>query len=310
MNSTLATSASDGTNLPNLAEIYYLHNDVCIDRESEFDKTDPGRWRALKGQFQFCVQKQEAETSNGGFSTTKLLSSTTSLDWYRTTKYDNSAFCTKVESEMEDFCVAESVIDSLSIQMSSIFNTTASFSDMNRTDITYNSEWGPRLTRAVFGEGSDTEPSCPVKTQRSGGQNPNPFVLIGEYGFQSLLGDIAHSLSDTFRNRDYLQQNVFGTYTYQETVMLVDFRWFILPALLYGIVVIFFVATIFTTRDTPIWKSSPLALLHATKEEGTVESENSIRKEAKESRVTLRRTEKGWGFEEGEKGRSRGSLTE
>ena len=189
-----ATSVSDGTNLPNLAEIYYLYYDVCVDRESGFDKSNLKPWTALRGQFQFCVQQQEADTSVNQFTKSKLLNSTTDLDWYKTIKNNTTAFCTKVEGEKDDFCIAESVMQGLSIQMGSIFNTSATFSDMNRTDIEYSTEWGPRLARAIFGGTSDTEPLCPVEQKGNGWGSV--IVQIGEYGFQKTLAGIAHSLSD------------------------------------------------------------------------------------------------------------------
>ncbi|KAF2179179.1 hypothetical protein K469DRAFT_320237 [Zopfia rhizophila CBS 207.26] len=199
-------------------------------------------------------------------------------------------------------------MESLSIQMSSIFNTSAFFSNMNRTDIRYSNEWGPRLTSAVFGGDSDTAPDCPVERRGNGWQNPNPYVLIREYGFQTTLAGIANSLSDAFRYDHRLSQDVFGTYTYQETALLVDFRWFILPAVLYGIVAVFFAATMFTTRNTPMWKSSPLPLLHAMREDGGVGSGDRVRKEAKGSRMKLRRAATGWQLVEGTEARKRGSL--
>jgi len=105
-------------------------------------------------------------------------------------------------------------------------------------------------------------------------------------------------------------------------VLLVDYRWFILPAVLYGIVAVFFVATIITTRrDTPIWKSSPLPLLHATGEEGSVETVRGFQVDNKESRMRLGRTARGWrlveeralllkkeGFEERERHAGSGST--
>ncbi|KAF2635301.1 hypothetical protein P280DRAFT_473859 [Massarina eburnea CBS 473.64] len=50
-------------------------------------------------------------------------------------------------------------------------------------------------------------------------------------------------------------------------VLIVDLRWFILPAVLYGIVAVFFIATVFAARNSPIWKSSTLPLLHAVGED-------------------------------------------
>jgi hypothetical protein len=91
------------------------------------------------------------------------------------------------------------------------------------------------------------------------------------------------------------RERVLGTSTSSERVLVVDFRWFILPAVLYVIVAVFFIVTMITTRrETPIWKSSPLPLLHAMSEEGSVETVRMFKKENKKCRMRLGRTAKGW----------------
>jgi hypothetical protein len=88
--------------------------------------------------------------------------------------------------------------------------------------------------------------------------------------------------------------------------MVVDFRWFILPAVLYAIILIFFLATMVTTRrETPIWKSSPLPLLHAMREEGSVESLRAFKEEHMDTRMRLGRTALGWRLVEEEVERKR-----
>lgn len=111
----------------------------------------------------------------------------------------------------------------------------------------------------------------------------------------------------SFRYNGDLNTNVLGTETYQERDVLVDFRWFILPAVLYVIVAVFFVVTVFTTKRTPIWKFSSLPLLHAMKDEGSMGSDHMVKKELKESRMELRWTGLRWQLIEGTDGR-RGSL--
>lgn len=188
------TSFSNDTNLPNLAEVYYLYYDGCIDRHSGFNKTDPQRWKAFKGRLQFCLQTVEANFETSTKST--IVASEANIEWYETTKFNETAFCTKVESEKEDFCVSESVMESLSIQLNSIFNVTMFFNPSSRETITYNSEWGPILTHDIFGDSRETTAVCDVKRGRSGGQNPNPFELVGLYGFEMRIQNVANSLTN------------------------------------------------------------------------------------------------------------------
>lgn len=190
------TSISDGTNLPSLAEVYLLYYDVCKGRTGGFQTKEPKRWTALKGQFQFCIKEEEAVATTEDFVKMGTRSMTTNLNWYKTMKNSTSAFCTKVKSEKEDFCVSESIMEYLSLEMSKIYNTKASFHDMNRTDMVYGSEMTPPLTRPVFGGSRDTEPLCPKPKQSSGGgQNEDPNVYIGENGFRRTLEGVAMHLS-------------------------------------------------------------------------------------------------------------------
>ncbi|KAF2648545.1 hypothetical protein K491DRAFT_241619 [Lophiostoma macrostomum CBS 122681] len=189
------TSAADGTNLPSLAEIYYLYYDTCRDGSSSnaaLSKSDATRWSAFQGSYQICMQTQSSTTSPTQFSDSTLLSSSTALNWYQTTKYNESAFCTKVEDEADDFCVAESVMQELSRQMGDVFNISAQFDRPDRSDIKYSSEWGPYLADAVLGA------PCPdpvaTRSRRSwGGGNPYDAPLAR---FKSSLDGIASSLSD------------------------------------------------------------------------------------------------------------------
>lgn len=187
------TSVSNDTNLPNLAEIYYLYYDGCIDRLSGGNKTDPQRWKAFKGRLQFCLQTVEASHE---FSTnTTIVASEANLAWYKTTKFNETAFCTKVESENEDFCVSESLMESLSMQLNSIFNVTALFNYSNGDTIRYNSEWGPILTHDVFGSPGETMPICGMKRGSSNGHNPDPNERTGLYGFERRIQTVADSLT-------------------------------------------------------------------------------------------------------------------
>jgi hypothetical protein len=58
-------------------------------------------------------------------------------------------------------------------------------------------------------------------------------------------------------------------------------------------IAVFFISTIVTTRETPMWKSSPLPLLHMMSSD-TPTSANRMRKEAMHTRMGLRRRQFGW----------------
>ncbi|KAF2635300.1 hypothetical protein P280DRAFT_473857, partial [Massarina eburnea CBS 473.64] len=201
-----ATSVSNGTSLPNLAEIYYLYYDACKDGPSAFNKSDPTRWQALKGHLQFCINRLDSTTSGPSlYSDTKLLSSTADLNWYTTNKANSGrTLCTKIEGENDEFCVAESFMESLSKQISGIFNTTAYFSDTNLSDIKYSTALGKTLAKTVFGCTTTatrqenkrvSQSTTPRDTSRRSWGGPHEEIT-GQIGFDRLLAEISQTLSD------------------------------------------------------------------------------------------------------------------
>jgi hypothetical protein len=92
-----------------------------------------------------------------------------------------------------------------------------------------------------------------------------------------------------------------GNETWIAEVVDIDFRWIILPAFLYVIITIFFVATIITTRSAPTWKNSSLPLLHVVDSQARVDGcGENVRKQAKNTPLILRRNFKGWHMVKGE----------
>jgi hypothetical protein len=175
-----ATSVSDGTTLPNLAEVYYLFYDGCADSDV-MDKSNITLWKAYKGKFQFCIQTLNASTKLGNEIGTNmfLMDSTADLNWKPAIRDNSSAFCTSVHGENKDFCVSEPFMQRLAFHMNLIFNTTAIFSNPNRSDILYSSEWGPLLVEQLY---------------RYCGRSDIPFSK----GFPEALEGIAHSLTNMY----------------------------------------------------------------------------------------------------------------
>jgi hypothetical protein len=92
-----------------------------------------------------------------------------------------------------------------------------------------------------------------------------------------------------------------GNETWIAEVVDIDFRWIILPAFLYVMITLFFVATIITTRSAPTWKNSSLPLLHVVDSQAGVDDcGEKVRKHAKNTPLILRRNSKGWSMVKGE----------
>jgi hypothetical protein len=176
-----ATSVSNGTNLPNLAEIYYLFYDPCADPNA-FNKSNITHWKAYKGTFQFCIQTLNASkvsTSNNGATTMTLINSRVDLNWNATTRDGGSTFCTIVNGEETEFCVSEPLMKKLAIHINRIFNATADFSESDHSNDIYNTEWGPLLIKQLY---------------KYCGDSHSAFI----WGFQDTLEGVTHSLTNKY----------------------------------------------------------------------------------------------------------------
>ncbi|KAF2110118.1 hypothetical protein BDV96DRAFT_584389 [Lophiotrema nucula] len=82
----------------------------------------------------------------------------------------------------------------------------------------------------------------------------------------------------------------------RQPFITVEFYWFSLPAALWLMAMFFFFATVIVSRrsDLPIWKSSPLVLLHAKDGRNKMASFVDVDRQAKSTSVELRHKGDGW----------------
>lgn len=147
------SSVREGTNLPSLAEIYFLYYDTKAD-PGGFDQANRTNWRAFRGTFQLCIQTLNATQSSSrsghaGVEMT-LVQSTANIQWDKTTKFNTSAFCTRPKGESEDFCISDQYMQKLAFHMNRVFNATASFDGSDHNKFRYSSEWGPYLVKPIY----------------------------------------------------------------------------------------------------------------------------------------------------------------
>jgi hypothetical protein len=189
------TSADSNTNLPDLFNVYYMFNNACIDRLSQSSSLDPTSWKAYKGRLQFCVQTLDTDQFAGSMQpNTKVVAAQTGLSWLQAVRSNETAFCTKVDGESDEYCVEESLMQSISMQMGYMFDASATIDASDRSTIVYSSELAAVLLKEVLGETWQGSPLCDSK-RGSGGQNPNPFFYYAIQGFRLRLERIGNSLT-------------------------------------------------------------------------------------------------------------------
>jgi hypothetical protein len=189
------TSAESNTNLPDLFNVYYIFNDGCIDRLSSAKGLDPMSWKAYKGRLQFCIQTLETSRFAESLDmNTKVITAQTGLSWVETVRFNETAFCARVDGENDEYCVGESLMRSISVQMGYMFDASATIDPSDRSTIIYSSEFAAVLLQEVLGESWNGSPLCESR-RGAAGQNPDPFFRYALQGFRLRLESIGNSLT-------------------------------------------------------------------------------------------------------------------
>lgn len=97
-------------------------------------------------------------------------------------------------------------------------------------------------------------------------------------------------------NQTISESFVKGSEWYAEQYIVVDFIWLAYPAAIYLAITLFFFATIIKSSkgDEPLWKSSPLVLLHIADRNNGMNTLSRAEKEGKKTQVQLQYTGANW----------------
>jgi hypothetical protein len=89
---------------------------------------------------------------------------------------------------------------------------------------------------------------------------------------------------------------VHGSQWNSEQYIAVDFKWLTPPGTIYLAITLFLFATIIKSRkeDVPLWKSSPLVLLHLMERNKGMHTLKQVEKGAKRTQVQLQYTGENW----------------
>jgi hypothetical protein len=89
---------------------------------------------------------------------------------------------------------------------------------------------------------------------------------------------------------------VRGSAWSSEQFIAVEFKWLTPPLVIYFAITLFLFATIFKSRkgDVPLWKSSPLVLLHSMERNNGMQTLDQVEKVSRDTRVQLQFTGENW----------------
>ncbi|KAF2712999.1 hypothetical protein K504DRAFT_370562 [Pleomassaria siparia CBS 279.74] len=261
---SIPTPNNTDSNFPDIADIYVLYYDPCHDGTTDYRESK--NWRAFKATTRLCLQTLQS-SFNASMNTT-MLSSRSDLTWVLSASADtlDEQYC--VEEKGEIFCIDRPTLRVLGGQMSINFNTTGSL--IPGGDDYYGARWSPNLVQDILGA-----PATKCNNATAG---------LGYEGFSNRIRNIAVAMTNEMRTSN-ATDFVTGTTTASEQYIAVEYIWISYPIAVYAILTIFFFSTIFATRRDPLWKSSPLALLHAMDGNKTNSSMKQMEEEAKQTRV-------------------------
>lgn len=189
----------------------------------------------------FCVKSYQASVKNGKFSEKLIDTDTTSNYTYasgtknialtpKTCYYNGSTYHQPSDNENCTFNISWLSLISMSNSLSPLLKGKGSLFVSNRPD------WSSETARAIYGQqGNLTEIS-------------------------SMFDSLTSSLTTHARSK-VCAATTNGTTWTVESYVHVRWLWMILPIALVAFTLVFFIATIWNTRNQFIWKSSPLALL-------------------------------------------------
>lgn len=93
---------------------------------------------------------------------------------------------------------------------------------------------------------------------------------------------------------------VKGTQWTSEQYVAVQFYWLFYPCAVYLVITVFLFTTIFISRkaDVPLWKSSPLVLLHANERDNDIQTLKGATEDAETKQVQLQYSGENWYIED------------
>ncbi|CAO2648636.1 Nn.00g079030.m01.CDS01 [Neocucurbitaria sp. VM-36] len=239
------TPPNSNDTIPDIAQVYTWYLDPCLQATVDpyENEGEVANWRAFKVSFKLCLQT--FETSSATTTESNLLSTEYDLAWSKGSGLglDDGLFASPKGSS-ESFGMEEYVLEAIGGQIASTFNVSY---DYNLPE-SYGSQ-AAEIARVMVPRYNYTNGQC-------------TDTGFGLDGFRRRVDNVAMSLTNEFRTSKS-STNVSGTAWRQTPYITVDFIWLLRPAILFLMITVFLFATMWRSRNTPLWKSSALALKYS-----------------------------------------------
>ncbi|KAF2027809.1 hypothetical protein EK21DRAFT_102269 [Setomelanomma holmii] len=268
---TQATSSpvQNGT-LPPVSEIYLAYLPPCDDRNED---------RNL-ATLSICIQGLRSSFNNT--MRTEIVETRHDLKWN-----DHYEHCLTEPYKGDNFCIGAPDIAQWNMMLERTFKDSAYLNAGG--DNYFKGQWALLIVNDVVGP---TPAFC----------NPNMGLGYGFEGFTRRANNVAISISNAMRTGSPYSPPVYlnGTAWSSEQYIAVELNWLLYPCIISSAITVFVFATVVKSRDEkmPLWKSSPLVLLHAAEQQNTTTTLKGAEKDAKKQQIQLQYNGEHWYLED------------
>jgi hypothetical protein len=274
--------------LPSIADVYVAYYASCNETKQTSTKwgeyvTVASNWKALKGTLSLCLQ-----TLDSNYNTTMettVVETINDLEWDTDDPIstDTGIVCLTKPYKGDKFCVGKADLIQWTSSLSKTIEGAAAIE--SGADNYYTGSWVPEVVQDILGP---TPTLC----------DPDLELNYGSVGFQHRINTLAVSMSNALRtgNTTFPEAIVRGTEWTNEQYFFVDFKWLALPAAIWLGITVFISATMVKSRDaeTPLWKSSSLALYHVADRNNGMQSLGHLERDSSKMQMQLQYNGESW----------------
>ncbi|KAH3917227.1 hypothetical protein HBI56_120650 [Parastagonospora nodorum] len=287
-----SANITDG-HLPPVSDIYTAYFPACNAEKKQPTPAEwserlreAANWKALKGSLNLCLQTLSSEYNNT--MKTRIIDTKNDLQWAAQDPRDeDTTICLSEPYNGDSFCVGAKDL----WRWSSALDRTLEGAAMIAEDYDnyYSGQWVPNIVGDILGP---TPATC----------DPNLESNYGVEGFKRRIDNIAIAMSNALRagNTTSPLSIVRGSEWNSEQYIAVDFNWIIPPGAIYLAITMFLFATIFKSKnmEVPLWKTSPMVLLHTTERNNGMQTLKQVDQESHHTKVKLQYTGENWHLQE------------
>lgn len=275
--------------MPSIAEIFIAYYPPCDKTNKQrtyadwnAQVNDASQWKAYKATLTLCLQTLSS-TYNNTMQTT-VVDTNKELKWTENGQSQyNGTVCLIQPHGGDEYCVGEGDLTEWTSAISRTWEGAASIEEDG--DNYFTGQYVPNIVGDVMGP---APANC----------NPDMDPSYGRDGFKRRIDNLAIAMSNALRTGNTTSPSSFvrGTEWNAEQYIAVEFKWLTAPGVIWLAITLFLFGTIVksSNMNVPLWKSSPLVLLHSAERDNGMQTIKQVTKEAEKTKLQLQYTGQSW----------------